>query len=131
MRNVNVMVVDDNDAFLGGALLALSGLRGVQVTAIAKSGAAALSIVQSKSPDLILMDINMPVMDGIEAAWRLREGGFNGRIVLMSLMSEQEARAQSRKVETDAFIDKQHFVDGIAEVITNLFPRTPACACCE
>lgn len=130
MRKVRVLLVDDNETFLKAAALALKSLRGVQVADKVTSGADALAAAHNLAPDLVLLDFNMPHMNGIETAWRLRGLGYSGKIVLMSLADEGEIRERRSNIEADAFIDKRHFVDGIANVVERLFPRSAGCNCC-
>ncbi len=122
MRTIKVLLVDDNEMFLRGAALALCGLRGIQVSDSVTSGLEALSHVQGETPDLVLLDFNMPDMNGVETAWRLRGTGYTGKIVMMSCWREGEIRARWPNVESDAFIDKQHFFEGMAEVIERVVP---------
>src|ERR1700684_983826 len=63
-----VLVVDDQAPFRFAAKAVLRRLDGFELTGEAGSGAEALALVEELHPDLVLMDINMPGMNGIEAA---------------------------------------------------------------
>jgi signal transduction histidine kinase len=69
--SLRVMVVDDNDGFRE-SLVALLGAGGHRVVGEATNGRQALDVVQTVEPDVVLMDIRMPVMDGIETTRRLK-----------------------------------------------------------
>ncbi len=74
--------------------------------ALAENGAEALEVAESRSIDLILMDLQMPVLDGFEATSRLREGGWSGPIIALSaaVMAEDKSRAESAGM--DAHLSK-------------------------
>ena len=78
-----VLVVDDNldAADTLGALLAMQGIS----VAVAYDGAAAVAAVRDDAPDVVVMDIGMPVVDGYEAARRIRSEPINKRITLIAL----------------------------------------------
>lgn len=130
MHKVRVLVVDDNETFLRGATLALWSLRSVEVADTVASGVDALAVVQKQAPDMVLLDFNMPQMNGIETAWRLRAMGYAGRIVLMSLSDEDAIRDGRNNLVADAFVHKLHFVDGVNAVVEQFFPRQASDACC-
>jgi CheY-like chemotaxis protein len=78
-----VLVVDDNvDA--ASTLEALLALHGIEVT-VAHDGAAAVARVADENPDVVVMDIGMPVMNGYDAARRIRGSGLRPQPVLIAL----------------------------------------------
>ena len=78
-----VLVVDDNVSS-AETLALLIGLSGHE-TRVAHSGFAALAAVESQRPDIVLLDIGLPGMDGYEVARRLRQGDGNGEILLVAV----------------------------------------------
>ena len=78
-----VLVVDDNVSS-AETLALLIGLSGHQAR-VAHTGFAALEAVESQRPDIVLLDIGLPGMDGYEVARRLRQGDGNGEILLVAV----------------------------------------------
>jgi DNA-binding NarL/FixJ family response regulator len=82
---IGVMVVDDHAAFRRVARAVISATPGFQQVADAASGADALRNADRECPDLVLMDVYMPHMDGFETARRLTEAHPEILVVLISL----------------------------------------------
>src|SRR4051812_8755064 len=77
-----VLVVDDQDMVRQGLRLILE-LGGVEVVAEAKDGAEAVAAVAEHGPDVVLMDLRMPGMDGVEATRRI-VGGSDARVLALT-----------------------------------------------
>ena len=77
-------------------------------TRLAASGEEALEVVHEWHPDLVLMDVRMPGMGGLEAARRLRKGGSKAAIIAITASSLAEAEAETRAAGMDAFVRKPY-----------------------
>jgi len=87
---IGVFVVDDHTLFRKGLVSLLSELEGIQVVGEASNGEEALEIVLGIEPDLILMDINMPGMSGIETLGVLRQQGMEIPVLMLTISEHQE-----------------------------------------
>ena len=97
LSSLNVLLVEDNEM---NVLIAKRQLekRGIKV-AVAGSGAEALDAVSKDSFDLILMDLQMPVMDGFEATMRLRDLGYNKPIIALTAASVTPKELKERQLD--------------------------------
>jgi DNA-binding NarL/FixJ family response regulator len=86
---LRVMLVDDHDLFRTG-LRNLLEEQGVQIVAEASEGATALSLVRELAPDVVVMDLNMPGMNGIEATREIARLAPLTRVVVLTI-SDQDA----------------------------------------
>lgn len=94
LNGMHILLVEDNEINQEIALFFLE-VTGSKVT-VAANGAAALDCFHSAEHlDLVLMDLQMPVLDGFEAARQLRDGGFAGPIIALSAAATAEERARA------------------------------------
>jgi DNA-binding NarL/FixJ family response regulator len=85
MKQVRVMVVDDHALFRRGLVSLLQEMPGFQVVDQAGHGQEALELVENARPDVILVDVNMPVMDGVETVRQLKRRDFQGKIIMLTI----------------------------------------------
>jgi len=85
---VRVLVADDHQLMREGTAALLAADERVEVVGLARDGREALALAERRAPDVVLLDLNMPELDGLEACARLREGG--GPEVLMLTVSDEE-----------------------------------------
>jgi two-component system invasion response regulator UvrY len=84
-RSVKVLAVDDQPVFLRAAAALIAATPGFEQVGQACSGSEALELAETLHPDLVLLDVRMPGMDGIETARRLFDGDCDAVVVLVSL----------------------------------------------
>ncbi len=85
---VRVMLVDDQRLIRDGLRLLLELEDGLEVAGEAENGAAALEVYPALQPDVVLMDIRMPVLDGVEATRRLLERWPRARVVILTTFDD-------------------------------------------
>jgi len=90
MARLRVLLVDDHALVRAGIRSLLQELPDVEVVAEASDGAQALQIVQREQPDVVLMDIAMKGMNGLEAAAKLRERQPGVKVVILSMHTSEE-----------------------------------------
>ena len=113
---VRVLVVDDQEVVRNAARSVLEATPDFEPVGEAASGVEALTAIEELQPDLVLLDVRMPDMDGLETAKRIRANGRDTVVVLMS--SDDSVRAHSR--DTMAFIAKHRLK---AAVLRDLWAR--------
>ena len=92
---IRVMIVDDHAMVRAGMKLLLEQFDGIQVIGEAANGYQAIELVESLSPDVILMDLHMPAMDGIEATRRILAIQPNQHIIVLTGMLDDERLFQA------------------------------------
>ena len=106
---VRVMVVDDLLSFRRVARTVIDATPGFESVRLAASGSEALAAADVSQPDLVLLDVRMPEMGGIEAARRLHQSHPRAVIVLISLEELPNSAAALTSCGAVAFIRKQDF----------------------
>jgi len=119
---MRVLIVDDQKQVREGLVTLLrlaSGRSGTQIDVIgeAKTGSEAIQQARSLHPDVILMDLEMPVMDGYEATRQIKTEQPTARVVILSVHAGPEEQQHARAAGADAFITKgasyQNLLDAI------------------
>ena len=81
---IGVVIVDDQALVRGGFRMILDAREDIEVTGEAGDGSEAVELVERLEPDVVLMDVRMPVMDGIEATRRIAASGSSARVVVLT-----------------------------------------------
>ncbi|MBU1880142.1 MAG: response regulator transcription factor [Chloroflexi bacterium] len=87
---IRILLVDDQKLMREGIRILLEMEPDLVVVGEAGDGQAALAAYEDLQPDVVLMDIRMPGMDGVEATWRLRERWPGGRVVILTTFDDDE-----------------------------------------
>lgn len=87
---VRVLLVDDHALVRAGLRSLVQGFAGVEVVAEAGNGRDAVALAKSHAPNVVLMDIAMPELNGLEAAARLRDELPGARVLVLSMYSNEE-----------------------------------------
>ena len=119
-RDQTILVVEDSDDTRYFMRLALEDLGYLIVEA--EDGKQAVDIAESERPDLILMDLSLPVMDGLAAAKRIRGSEELAGIPIIAVTAHQESdfRNEAKAVGFDAYVTKPVDVDFLNELIQGL-----------
>jgi CheY-like chemotaxis protein len=120
-----VVVVDDSDGFRSLLQWFLGSLPEVEIVAEARDGIDALEQVARTKPDLVLMDVCMPKLDGLQTTRKLRTGGESARIVLLTAYGDTIPRWLAEEVGADDVLDKSNLGERLREAVVGGVRRVP------
>jgi two-component system, NarL family, invasion response regulator UvrY len=106
---VGVVTVDDQPFFRGAAREVIEATPGFEAIGEATSGEEALGVVAELEPELVLLDVRMPGMDGVQTAQRIKAGHPEVVVVLISIEEPVNIPAEARTCGAAALIRKQDF----------------------
>lgn len=88
MRKINIVLADDHQLILDGLVSLLKTRDNIAVTGIANNGREVLQLLKVVQPDIVLMDIDMPVMNGIDALREIKKNYPDTRVIILSMHEE-------------------------------------------
>lgn len=105
-RPVQLLLVDDRPSVRRALRIWLSLKPNLEVVGEAGGGAEAVSLAQALRPDMVLMDVEMPGMDGISATTALRSVAPQSAVVILTLYDDDATRARAQEAGAAAFVAK-------------------------
>lgn len=117
MTRARILLVDDHELFREGVARVISGQPDMEVVGQADDGLEALTMAHELHPDLILMDINMPMSDGLEATRLIYSSVPDSNIIMLTAYEEEEKLFEAIKVGAKGYILKTSSAAGLVRGI--------------
>jgi DNA-binding NarL/FixJ family response regulator len=111
-----IVVVDDHPVFRKG-LIALLRAEGHDVVAEAADGVEAVAVTAAELPDVVLMDLSMPLRDGFEATARITAAHPNTKVVVITLFDDEASVLQALDAGASGYVSKQADPDQITGAV--------------
>lgn len=103
---INIVIAEDQPIFIDGLKTALNGAEGINIVAVAVNGKQALELLGSNKVDVILLDINMPVMDGLHAAEVIKQKLSHVKIIMLTQYDERRFVRKCREIGVEGYLLK-------------------------
>jgi len=94
--SIGILIADDHPVFRFGLRTLLSAMADMEVVGEVTTGDQAIALMGSVEPDVVLMDLNMPGVNGIEATRRIRETHPETRVPIVTMLDDESVFAQAR-----------------------------------
>lgn len=114
---VSLMIVDDHKIVRDGICAYLETVPEIEVVAQAECGSYAVQLAEQLAPDVVLMDLIMPGMDGVEATWRVRQVSPRSKVVILTSFHEDSNIFPAIKAGALSYVLKSIDPEELAEVI--------------
>ncbi|MFJ7728272.1 response regulator [Neobacillus sp. NPDC097160] len=112
-----IVIIDDHQLFREGVKRILDFEKSFQVVAEGDDGSEALGLVQEHQPDVVIMDINMPQMNGVEATRELIEKYPNTKIIILSIHDDENYVTHALKTGARGYLLKEMDADALIEAV--------------
>lgn len=123
MPPVNIIIVDDHKIICDSLTVLLERNPDYKVVGTAPDGHTGVELTLRLRPNVVIMDIEMPLLNGIEAARQLRAGGFAGGIAMLSSHDERRFVVQAVEAGVDAYVLKQNTFDEVRDAVDTVARR--------
>ncbi|MED4402746.1 response regulator transcription factor [Metabacillus fastidiosus] len=113
----NIAIIDDHQLFREGVKRILDFEPAFEVVAEGDDGTEALEIVEKNNPDVIIMDINMPNMNGVEATKKLVEANPSVKVIILSIHDDENYVTHALKTGARGYLLKEMDADTLIEAV--------------
>jgi DNA-binding NarL/FixJ family response regulator len=114
---IRVLIADDHERFRRGLKMVLEAEDGIEVVAQAGTGAEAVAKVEELAPDVVLMDVRMPVQNGIEATRTIREAFPSTRIIMLTVSDDEDDLFDAVKAGANGYLLKEVSIEEVADAV--------------
>jgi two-component system nitrate/nitrite response regulator NarL len=116
-EKIRLVIADDHTLFIEGLQLILKDHPEIEINDIAQNGKELMDIVRKKMPDVILLDINMPVMNGLDALKYLKKEFIQAKVILLSTYNEEHLIEKARILGAHGYLLKNVNKSELVETI--------------
>src|ERR671934_983152 len=122
-ESLGVLIADDHDLFVLGLTETLASYPDLEVIGRAADGAEAVALASSLRPDVVLMDVSMPRVDGILATREITDKLERTRVVVLSALKDLETVCRARAAGAAAYLSKGCPVEDVISVVREVADR--------
>jgi DNA-binding NarL/FixJ family response regulator len=119
--SIRVLLADDERLVRAGFRMILSDEPGIEVVGEAADGAEGVRLAAALRPQAVLLDLQMPVMDGFQAATQMKAACPRCRVVALTIHDDPEVRRRAAEAGADAFVVKGAPIALIVEALMGAF----------
>lgn len=118
---IKVAIADDHAMFRAGVKTALSSRRDVQMVAEAENGMQLLNLLKHIKPDVVLLDITMPIMDGLATLPEIKKLYPDVKVIMLSMHNDHSVISKMMEIGANSYLTKESGAEMIYEAIKNVY----------
>ena len=120
MKKTRIVLIDDHQIVIDGISSVLSDVENYEIVGTANNGRDAIQLVRIAEPELVLMDIDMPIMNGITASKELKKDFPHVKIIILSLHNEKAIIQNLIQIGVDGYLLKNSNKDEVLNAISQV-----------
>ena len=120
MKNLNILLVDDHQIIIDGLRLLINNVDGMHIVGDANNGKEAIDLLKILDVDVVLMDIDMPVMNGLDATKSIKSGSNKTKVLMLSMHCESGMVKELIEIGADGYLLKNASKEELIEAITKV-----------
>ena len=125
MDTIKVLLVDDHEGFINAALRHFRKVTWLQVIGTAANGLEAIERSEALRPDVVLMDLAMPEMGGLQATRLIKAQDAPPYVVIASHFDDAEHREHAMRAGADNFVSKLSYIQEVMQILESLHAAEP------
>jgi DNA-binding NarL/FixJ family response regulator len=123
-RALRVLLADDDETYLASLRALIERTPELEVIGAARNGLEALELADELGPEACVLDLHMPLLDGVTAAARLRRDHPNICLIALTADDDSKLHAAAREAGADAVMLKGEMLDALVQRLSGLRPRS-------
>lgn len=121
LKKIKVIVIDDHDLIREGLNRIISFEDDLEILGQGKNGEEALELVKNKEPEVVVLDINMPIKNGLEVLKEIKLNYENIKIVMLTVENDKKTILEAIDIGADGYILKESAGSEIVNAIRNVY----------
>ncbi|HMW65380.1 MAG TPA: response regulator transcription factor [Chitinophagaceae bacterium] len=118
---IKVAIADDHTLFRTGVKTSLSQRKDIQMVAEAENGMQLMNLLRHIQPDVVLLDIQMPIMDGLTALPEIKKLYPNVKVIMLSFLNDHSVISKMMELGANSYITKESGADMIYDAIKAVY----------
>ncbi len=116
-EKIRILIADDHPIFRKGLVELIDATPGMEVLSEAENGDQLLRLAERQQPDIIVLDVNMPKIDGLTAATKIRFSYPNIKIIMLTMRNDEEVFNEAMDIGVNGYILKENAVEDVINSI--------------
>ncbi len=117
---IRILIADDHELFRRGLRMVLEDEDDIEIVAEAGDGVQAVELAREHAPDVVVMDVRMPSLSGIEATKRIKEEEPGARILVLTISDEEDDLYEAIKAGANGYLLKEISIDEIGGAVRSI-----------
>jgi|SRR5690554_4815162 len=125
MDTIKLMIADDHQLFAEALMMVFKEMEEIEIVGVANNGKELLQLITQNIPDIVILDINMPEMDGIDCCKEIKKRNEKIKIMILSSFYSEEFVLNAKHNGADVYLSKGINIEILREAVLNMINGVP------